>query len=142
MRLSRTIAYAVHATLELAHSGQDQPVPCNQIAKVGNLPERFLLRILRRLVTSGVLRSTRGVDGGYSLSKPPNEISLLEIVDSFDHSLQPDLPALENLSQEAREHLMKALQQAAVAARQELQRLTIADLMRPENDQGETLSTY
>ena len=67
MKLSRTVAYAVRATLQLAQNPSDSPVPCSKLASDGNMPERFLLQILRNLVTHGILRSTRGVDGGYTL---------------------------------------------------------------------------
>ena len=66
MKLSRTVAYAVRATLQLAQLEADGPVPCSKLANEGKMPERFLLQILRNLVTHGILRSTRGVDGGYA----------------------------------------------------------------------------
>ena len=84
MKLSRTVAYAVRATLQLAKSDSSTPVPCSQLAAEGKMPERFLLQILRNLVTHGILRSTRGVDGGYSLVRPPNEISLLEVIEAIE----------------------------------------------------------
>ena len=59
MKLSRTVAYAVRATLQLAQLEADGPVPCSKLANEGKMPERFLLQILRNLVTHGILRSTR-----------------------------------------------------------------------------------
>ena len=77
MKLSRTVAYALQATLQLALSGDQEPVPCSRLAAEGKMPERFLLQILRNLVAHGILSSTRGVDGGYTLDRAPEEISLL-----------------------------------------------------------------
>jgi Rrf2 family protein len=64
------------------------------------MPERFLLQILRVLVTHGILKSTRGVEGGYSLSRSPEAISLLEVIEAIDGPLEtagesppPDEPA-------------------------------------------------
>ncbi len=65
MKFSRTVSYALQATLQLAQEDRAAPVPCSQLAAEGKMPERFLLQILRNLVTHGILRSTRGVDGGY-----------------------------------------------------------------------------
>ena len=48
------------------------------------MPERFLLQILRNLVTANLLRSTRGVDGGYLLAVPARDISLLDIVEAIE----------------------------------------------------------
>ena len=87
MKLSRTVAYGVQATLQLARSNSSTPVPCSQLAAEGHMPERFLLQILRRLVTHGVLHSTRGVDGGYSLARKPEQITLLEIIEAIDGPL-------------------------------------------------------
>ena len=67
MKLSRTVGYALQATLQLARARPSQPVPCSRLATEGEMPERFLLQILRNLVAHGILGSTRGVDGGYTL---------------------------------------------------------------------------
>ena len=67
MKLSRTVTYAIQATLQLAESDSRTPVPCSKLASQGAMPERFLLQILRNLVNHGILQSTRGVDGGYAL---------------------------------------------------------------------------
>lgn len=56
MKLSRTVAYAVRATLQLPQLEAQGPVPCSQLASEGKMPERFLLQILRNLVTHGILR--------------------------------------------------------------------------------------
>ena len=86
MKLSRTVAYAVRATLALAQAESDGPVPCSKLAAEGKMPERFLLQILRSLVTHGILRSTRGVDGGYALVRPAEEISLLEVIEAIEQA--------------------------------------------------------
>src|SRR3954470_15915458 len=92
MKLSRTVAYAVQATLQLAQNKSGLPVPCSQLASEGNMPERFLLQILRHLVTHGILHSTRGVDGGYSLERKPEDISLLDVIEAIDGPLSATLP--------------------------------------------------
>ncbi len=130
MKVSRTIAYAIHATLQLAGGERGVPIPCSQLANEGQMPERFLLQILRSLVMRGLLRSTRGVEGGYCLARPADEISLRDIVESFDNPLSPSVPDLGGLSSEARKRLMATLTQASSAAHRELENLTVADLVR------------
>ena len=130
MKLSRTIAYAIHATLQLASGEQGIPIPCSQLANEGQMPERFLLQILRSLVTHGLLRSTRGVDGGYYLARPAEEISLRDIIVSFDNPLSPCLPPLDGLSSAVENRILATLNQASTAAQQELAKLTVADLLR------------
>src|SRR5213076_1140230 len=93
MKLSRTVAYALQATLQLAENNSHLPVPSSQLAAQGHMPERFLLQILRHLVTHGILHSTRGVDGGYSLDRKPEDISLLDVIEAIDGPLNATLPA-------------------------------------------------
>lgn len=94
MKMSRTLSYAVQALLELSELGDNQPVSCRQLAEMGGMPKRFLLQILRALVTKGILHSTRGVEGGYTLARPASEISLLEIVEAIDGPVSLELPGL------------------------------------------------
>ena len=97
MRMSRSTAYAVSAVLQLANAPPGMPVPCSRLAKVGEMPERFLLQILRTLVNHGLLKSTRGVDGGYSLTRPVTEISLLQIFEATEGPLTSSIPPLDSL---------------------------------------------
>jgi len=132
MKLSRTIVYGIHAVVQLATSKAGSPVPCSQLARDGELPERFLVQILRSLVNHGVLRSTCGVAGGYSLARPANEITLREIIESFENPLQVQPAAFERLPDGVRAQLVGGLQVAADAAWNELQKQTVADLISPK----------
>ena len=136
MKLSRTIAYAIHATLQLADGERGVPIPCSQLANDGRMPERFLLQILRSLVTRGLLCSTRGVDGGYCLARPADQISLRDIVEAFDNPLSPAIPALDALAPEVRKRILSSINGASAAARSELAKLTMADLMHVGRNSG------
>jgi Rrf2 family protein len=131
MKLSRTVAYAVRATLQLAQNQSDTPIPCSKLAADGNMPERFLLQILRNLVTHGILRSTRGVDGGYTLTRPPHEISLLDVVEAIDGPLDSGDPSGEGLPAVSQEKLHGALQQITDNARQQLRAIKFSQLLEP-----------
>ena len=113
MKLSRTVAYAVRATLQLAKSDSTTPVPCSQLAAEGKMPERFLLQILRNLVTHGILRSTRGVDGGYSLVRSPDEVSLLEVIEAIEGPLNTGEPVDEGMSDRCLRHRLQACSAAS-----------------------------
>ena len=90
MKLSRSVKYAVRATVQLARLEQHTRVPCRMLAESGQMPERFLLHILRALVSSGILRSTRGVDGGYALNRPPEQISLMDLIEAVEGPVASD----------------------------------------------------
>lgn len=102
MKLSRTVSYALQATLQLAQSDSSGPIPCSRLAAQGKMPERFLLQILRNLVAHGILGSTRGVEGGYTLERSAEEISLLEVIEAIEGPLISALPAGEGLPQDSR----------------------------------------
>jgi Rrf2 family protein len=129
MKLSRTVAYAVQATLQLAESKTGTPVPCSQLAAEGNMPERFLLQILRHLVTHGILNSTRGVDGGYNLERAPEDISLLSVIEAIDGPLNSSPPADVEAGHD--ERLREALAQITATARKQLEAIKLSDLMAP-----------
>lgn len=131
MKLSRTVAYAVRATLQLAQSDSSAPVPCSQLASEGNMPERFLLQILRNLVTHGILRSTRGVDGGYSLIRSPDEVSLLEVIEAIEGPLNTGEAAGEGMSVQMQARLQQALQQVTDNSRRQLEAIKLSQLLQP-----------
>ena len=130
MKLSRTVAYAVRATLQLAQSDSTTPVPCSQLAAEGKMPERFLLQILRNLVTHGILRSTRGVDGGYSLVRSPDEVSLLEVIEAIEGPLNTGEPVTEE-STDSQHRLQDALQQVTDTSRRQLESIKLSQLLEP-----------
>jgi Rrf2 family protein len=133
MKLSRTVAYALQATLQLARKEDARPVPCSRLAADGRMPERFLLQILRNLVTHGILGSTRGVDGGYSLQRSPADISLLEVIEAVDGPLDCPLPVHEGLPESSWTKLECALREVTERSRRELRAVTLAHLL-PEVD--------
>lgn len=84
MKLSRSVTYAVRALLEMAQKDGEEPLRGNQLAAVGGMPPKFLQQILRTLVVRGILRSSRGPDGGYTFSRSIRDISLLEVIEAID----------------------------------------------------------
>jgi Rrf2 family protein len=131
MKLSRTVAYAVRATLALAQAETQGPVPCSKLASEGKMPERFLLQILRSLVTHGILRSTRGVDGGYALVRPANEISLLEVIEAIEGPYDSRAAVGEALPADSQEQLRAALNQVTTTTRKQLEAIKLSQLVKP-----------
>src|SRR5687767_4667914 len=108
MRLSRTVGHAVLAVVELGAAGPGTVVPSRKLAEAGNIPDRFLLQILRSLVSRGVLNSTRGVVGGYALARALDKISLLEVMEAVEGPLVFELPQAQPRFVAAQEALLKA----------------------------------
>jgi Rrf2 family protein len=79
VRVSAKVDYALRATIELAASG-DGPVKGERIAQAQEIPLKFLENILGDLRHAGIVRSQRGVDGGYWLARPADQVTVAEVV--------------------------------------------------------------
>ena len=79
MRVSAKADYALRAAIELAAAG-DGPVKGERIAQAQEIPLKFLENILLELRHAGIVRSQRGVEGGYWLARPPEDVSLAEVI--------------------------------------------------------------
>ena len=79
--------YALRALAELARIGADVPVPIGELARRREIPVQFLEQLFAVLRRAGVLRSQRGVKGGYSFARAPGEVTVLEIVELLDGPL-------------------------------------------------------
>lgn len=128
MRISRASIYAIGAILQLSDAPSGVPTPCSRLAKAGEMPERFLLQVLRNLVNHGILKSTRGVEGGYSLVRPASEITLLQVLEATDGPLSPELPPLECIPQAARSQLHSILSEITADACRHLAAITLGEL--------------
>lgn len=93
------------------------------------MPERFLLQILRNLVNHGILQSTRGVEGGYTLERRPEDISLLQIIEAIEGPLNSNLPISEGLPAECQEQLREALKEVTATARRQLDAIKLSSLL-------------
>ncbi len=85
MKVSAKTEYACLAMLELAaHWGSGEPLRIRSIADEHGIPSRFLVQILLQLKGAGFVASTRGASGGYQLVKPPEEITLGEVMATIE----------------------------------------------------------
>src|SRR5947209_10102522 len=72
---------------ELAAQGQAGAVKAEHLADAQDIPLNFLLGILRELRNAHLVRSVRGRDGGYLLSRPPEQIALADVIRAVDGPL-------------------------------------------------------
>lgn len=110
--------YAVRALVQLYRHGDNGPVPIAELARGGDIPVQFLEQLFATLRRSGVLRSQRGVKGGYSFARPAGEVTVLEIVELLDGPFGQDATGV--------------FADAAKAARAVLSESTIADAAEAE----------
>jgi Rrf2 family protein len=86
MLLSRSAEYAIRAMTFLARQPQGKPAGAAAIAQAEEIPTQFLWKILRNLTRHKLVRSFKGIGGGYQLALPANSINLGMIVDITDGS--------------------------------------------------------
>jgi Rrf2 family iron-sulfur cluster assembly transcriptional regulator len=76
--------YAARALLSLALHASGEPTSVKEIAERTNLPQPYLEQILLQAKGAGLVRSKRGVGGGYVLARPPDEITVAQILGAVD----------------------------------------------------------
>lgn len=110
--------YAVLALAELARSGGEDPVPIGELARRRDVPVQFLEQLFAVLRRNGIVRSQRGVKGGYRFAREPSSITVLEVVELLDGPLGGDAEGV--------------FADAAGAARAVLARTSIAEVAERE----------
>jgi Rrf2 family protein len=141
MKISAKTEYACIAMMELASQfGTGEPVRIRRIAERHDVPPRFLVQILLQLKGAGLVASIRGAAGGYQLIKPPQEISLGQIMEVIEgspdengqtSSASPDSPAVKVL--------MKTWKDVTDVERQMLQNISLAELLERAKEQDEQM---
>jgi Rrf2 family protein len=105
----------------------DEPLRIREIADAYGIPQRFLVQILLQLKAAGLTASTRGAAGGYRLARPPEEISLGEIMSAIDGQ-EEEIQMLTHRTA-ASDVLQDAWREAAEVQRQVLSAVSLADLL-------------
>ena len=131
MRVSAKTDYAVRAAAELAASVDERPIKAERIADAQQIPIKFLESILLELKHAGVIKSQRGVDGGYSLARPAADIAIADVIRAVDGPLanvRGDRP--ENVTYDgSAEKLNEVWIAVRAALREVLESTTLADLV-------------
>ena len=110
--------YALSALIELYRRGDRAPVPLSELARRREIPAQFLEQLFAILRRAGLLRSQRGVKGGYAFARPPSEITVLELVELLDGPVGYGTSGV--------------FEEAAAAARSVLSSSTVADVAEAE----------
>ena len=113
--------YAIRALAELARTGSSGPVPIGEIARRRDIPVQFLEGLFATLRRAGILSSQRGVKGGYSFARSPDDLTVLEVVEALEGALGADAAQQGEIWVDAIE-----------ALRQRLGSMTITDVAQRE----------
>jgi Rrf2 family protein len=87
MRITAKADYAVRAALELASVEDGEPIKGERLSEAQDIPLQFLEHILLELKHARIIRTKRGVHGGYWLARPPEEITLADVIRAVEGPL-------------------------------------------------------
>lgn len=87
MRLTQETDYALRLVLAFSQLNPESYLSAKDISDSQNIPFRFLLRVMKKLKTAGIVHSRQGVDGGYRLARPKEEISLKDVIEAIEGDL-------------------------------------------------------
>ena len=107
--------YALEALVELHLNGGPGPVPIAELARRREIPVQFLEQLFANLRRAGILRSQRGVGGGYSFARPAADVSVLEVVELLDGPVGHGADGVFAEAAEAARTVLAASTVAAVA---------------------------
>ncbi len=88
MRLTAKSEYGVLASIDLASNYGKGPVSARQIAERQSIPPRFLEQLFVSLRRAGIVTAVRGAHGGFTLTRDPGQITVLDVVEALEGPLQ------------------------------------------------------
>ncbi|KOY80302.1 Rrf2 family transcriptional regulator [Lysinibacillus macroides] len=139
MKYSKATNYALHTMVILALTSQEKSISVESLAEMQSLSSTYLSKILTKLVKAGLIVSNPGVNGGYRISKHPQEISFLDVIYAIEGQT-----SLFSCSSEHKDSLHKEgclIEQVMIEAennmKKELGNRYIIDIAKQVKEKGE-----
>ena len=132
MQITRSDEYALKGLIFLASLPPERLALVSDISRAQRIPETYLAKIFQRLSKVGLLRSTRGINGGFSLGRPAGEITMKDVIEALDGpiALNRCLIRKGECEEESRCSLHEVLGEAQQRFLEVLERTTMEDLAR------------
>ncbi len=84
MQISRKVDYALRAAIHLAYQSDRRPCSVTEIAAQESIPKKFLEKIIQDLIHHGLVRSTRGAQGGYALAREAEKVTFKDVIEAIE----------------------------------------------------------
>lgn len=132
MQFTKAESYGLRGVIYLARAGADRIVPLSEIAKAEEVPEKFLAKIFQNLTKAKIVRSHRGIHGGFSLTADPNNISARQIIEAIQgpYSLAKCLKHPRDCAKSETCPVREILKQAESKLMAVFEEYSIGDMMR------------
>ncbi|HVP07525.1 MAG TPA: Rrf2 family transcriptional regulator [Candidatus Acidoferrum sp.] len=142
MQFTKAEEYGMFGVLYLAEKDRSVVTPLSEISESQNIPEKFLAKIFQSLSKSGIVRSHRGVRGGFTLARDPREISIKEVLETIQgpYHLMKCIKDIRNCDHNGNEFC--ALREVIKVAERQLcnvfEQYTLADLIQWQRNKAMT----
>jgi len=138
VRISTKARYGLRAMLELARCHGQAPVLMATVAERQDLSRKYLHALLTRLKTAGLVRSQRGIGGGFVLARPPDEIRLGDIIRALEGPLVlVDCVGDPRACRRSKDCAARGVwQRLAETVENRLDSVTLAEMARPNGRKG------
>jgi len=143
MQITKAEAYGIFGVIHLAHQDKGRVVPLSEIAEAQDVPEKFLAKIFQNLTKTGIVRSHRGVKGGFTLDKNPQDLNIRQVVEAIQgpyHIIRclPDKDCCQRSDSCAVRVVMEKAEQKLLEV---FENHTIADLVKWQKENPVTETT-
>lgn len=133
MRITQEADYGLRVVLYLSKLGYGEKIEAKVISEQESIPLRFLLKLLRKLTHTGIIKSYRGVNGGYALNKLPEDITLKNVIEAIDGPICVNRcmedPSFCNANKVGKCLVHKALNKVQKSLQEELESITFKDMI-------------
>ena len=139
MQITRSEEYALKGLIFLASQPREKLALVSEISKAKRIPETYLAKIFQRLSKAGLLRSARGLNGGFSLGRPASQITMKHVIEAIEGpiALNRCLIRKGECEEEDRCPLHDVLGEAQERFLEVLDRTTMEDLARQTARDGD-----
>lgn len=144
MKINKSIEQGIFVVIMLELEKGHRPLKCAVLSENLGVSTSYLQKIMHRMVKSGIVKSSASKEGGYSIAKKADEITIADIVDAVDEviftsdsaRLASNLFGDDSHVGKAEETVKSAFQASITAMKDELSKVTIEDLLEPDRDKN------
>jgi len=132
MQITKAEAYGIFGVVHLAEQEKGRVVPLSEIAESQEVPEKFLAKIFQNLTRTGIVRSHRGVKGGFTLDKDPSRLNIRDVVEAIQgpYHLIRCLPDSKMCHKSDHCAIRVVMEEAERKLMEVFERYTISDLIK------------
>ncbi len=142
MKLTTKTRYSLRILCQLANAYNSSPVKSKELAEKQQIPEPYLEQIMLALKSTGLINTVRGCNGGFILVKPPETITVLDVMELFEGKIEFSECNKNNsiCSISHRCPTTKVWTDLANSLREKAKEITIADIIK--NSQSDNVQEY